>query len=189
MFKLIPLLCTHVYSYMFSTVHPPRDIRNQKKILTWKLREFMNLSTFKRWRKSQSSRSFVIYETSDHEKHIILTTSLLANLFSSGTFSLHRSVSFCTLSGFSVWPFEDLLYILLTKVSQPVATIHAATTKHRHDIDWGNVGIIILVEAAMSNCPSLQAYFQMVLLESCNVAKYKLNNSHVLATFDSIYSE
>ena len=23
MFKLIPLLCTHVYSYMFSTVHPP----------------------------------------------------------------------------------------------------------------------------------------------------------------------
>jgi hypothetical protein len=22
MFKLIPLLCTHVYSYMFSTVHP-----------------------------------------------------------------------------------------------------------------------------------------------------------------------
>jgi hypothetical protein len=23
-FKLIPLLCTHVYSYMFSTVHPPR---------------------------------------------------------------------------------------------------------------------------------------------------------------------
>ena len=24
MFKLIPLLCTHVYSYMFSTVHPPR---------------------------------------------------------------------------------------------------------------------------------------------------------------------
>ena len=26
MFKLIPPLCTHVYSYMFSTVHPPRDI-------------------------------------------------------------------------------------------------------------------------------------------------------------------
>ena len=24
MFKLIPLLCTHVYSYMFNTVHPPR---------------------------------------------------------------------------------------------------------------------------------------------------------------------
>ena len=24
MFKLIPLLCTHVYSYMFSAVHPPR---------------------------------------------------------------------------------------------------------------------------------------------------------------------
>jgi hypothetical protein len=23
MFKLIPLLCTHVYLYMFSTVHPP----------------------------------------------------------------------------------------------------------------------------------------------------------------------
>ena len=23
MFKLIPLLCTHIYSYMFSTVHPP----------------------------------------------------------------------------------------------------------------------------------------------------------------------
>ena len=23
-FKLIPLLCTHVYSYMFSIVHPPR---------------------------------------------------------------------------------------------------------------------------------------------------------------------
>ena len=23
MFKLIPILCTHVYSYMFSTVHPP----------------------------------------------------------------------------------------------------------------------------------------------------------------------
>ena len=23
-FKLIPLMCTHVYSYMFSTVHPPR---------------------------------------------------------------------------------------------------------------------------------------------------------------------
>ena len=23
-FKLIPLLCTHVYSYMFRTVHPPR---------------------------------------------------------------------------------------------------------------------------------------------------------------------
>ena len=23
-FKLIPLLCTHIYSYMFSTVHPPR---------------------------------------------------------------------------------------------------------------------------------------------------------------------
>ena len=23
-FKLIPLLCTHGYSYMFSTVHPPR---------------------------------------------------------------------------------------------------------------------------------------------------------------------
>ena len=23
MFKLIPLMCTHVYSYMFSTVHPP----------------------------------------------------------------------------------------------------------------------------------------------------------------------
>ena len=23
-FKLIPILCTHVYSYMFSTVHPPR---------------------------------------------------------------------------------------------------------------------------------------------------------------------
>jgi hypothetical protein len=22
-FKLIPVLCTHVYSYMFSTVHPP----------------------------------------------------------------------------------------------------------------------------------------------------------------------
>ena len=25
-FKLIPLLCTHVYSYMFSTVHPPRGL-------------------------------------------------------------------------------------------------------------------------------------------------------------------
>ena len=24
MFKLILLLCTHIYSYMFSTVHPPR---------------------------------------------------------------------------------------------------------------------------------------------------------------------
>ena len=24
-FKLIPFLCTYVYSYMFSTVHPPRD--------------------------------------------------------------------------------------------------------------------------------------------------------------------
>ena len=24
--KSIPLLCTHVYSYMFSTVHPPREI-------------------------------------------------------------------------------------------------------------------------------------------------------------------
>ena len=23
MFKLLPLLCTHVYSYMFSKVHPP----------------------------------------------------------------------------------------------------------------------------------------------------------------------
>jgi hypothetical protein len=23
-FKLVPLLCTHVYSYMFSAVHPPR---------------------------------------------------------------------------------------------------------------------------------------------------------------------
>ena len=27
MFKLIPLLCTHVYSYMFSTVHPTRVVR------------------------------------------------------------------------------------------------------------------------------------------------------------------
>ena len=26
LFKLIPLLCTHVYSYMFSTMHPPRGI-------------------------------------------------------------------------------------------------------------------------------------------------------------------
>ena len=25
-FKLIPLLCTHVYSYMFSTVHPPSPV-------------------------------------------------------------------------------------------------------------------------------------------------------------------
>ena len=24
MFKLIPVLCTNIYSYMFSTVHPPR---------------------------------------------------------------------------------------------------------------------------------------------------------------------
>ena len=24
MFKSIPLLCTHIYSYMFSTMHPPR---------------------------------------------------------------------------------------------------------------------------------------------------------------------
>ena len=24
-FKLIPLLCTHVYSYMFRTVHPPSE--------------------------------------------------------------------------------------------------------------------------------------------------------------------
>ena len=24
-FKLIPLVCTHVYSYMFSTVHPPSN--------------------------------------------------------------------------------------------------------------------------------------------------------------------
>ena len=23
MFKLIPLMCTHVYSYIFSTMHPP----------------------------------------------------------------------------------------------------------------------------------------------------------------------
>ena len=23
--KTIPLMCTHVYSYMFSTVHPPRS--------------------------------------------------------------------------------------------------------------------------------------------------------------------
>ena len=27
-FKLIPLLCTHIYSYMFSTVHPPRILVN-----------------------------------------------------------------------------------------------------------------------------------------------------------------
>ena len=27
MFKLIPLLCTHVYSYMFSIVHPTRVVR------------------------------------------------------------------------------------------------------------------------------------------------------------------
>ena len=27
--KSIPLMCTHVYSYMFSTVHPPRVILNQ----------------------------------------------------------------------------------------------------------------------------------------------------------------
>ena len=25
-FELIPLLCTHVYSYMFSIVHPPRGM-------------------------------------------------------------------------------------------------------------------------------------------------------------------
>ena len=28
MFKLIPLLCTHVYSYIFSTVHPRGSIVN-----------------------------------------------------------------------------------------------------------------------------------------------------------------
>jgi hypothetical protein len=28
-FKLIPLVCTHVYSYMFSIVHPPRDRRGK----------------------------------------------------------------------------------------------------------------------------------------------------------------
>ena len=31
-FKLIPLLCTHVYSYMFSTVHPPNpDFHNNEE--------------------------------------------------------------------------------------------------------------------------------------------------------------
>ena len=28
MFKLIPLMCTHVYSNMFSTVHPPRELKD-----------------------------------------------------------------------------------------------------------------------------------------------------------------
>ena len=33
-FKLIPLLCTHVYSYTFSTVHPPSQfIYNYHSVL------------------------------------------------------------------------------------------------------------------------------------------------------------
>ena len=36
--KSIPILCTHVYSYMFSTVHPPRStflylLTNKLKVL------------------------------------------------------------------------------------------------------------------------------------------------------------
>ena len=27
-FKLIPILCTHVYSYMFSTLHPPSIVHD-----------------------------------------------------------------------------------------------------------------------------------------------------------------
>jgi hypothetical protein len=38
-FKIIPLLCTHVYSYMFSTVHPPsvklKKHRNSKGRTVW----------------------------------------------------------------------------------------------------------------------------------------------------------
>ena len=34
MFKLIPLLCTHVYSYMFSIVHPPR-VAHTSKCVMW----------------------------------------------------------------------------------------------------------------------------------------------------------
>src|ERR1700684_3987388 len=33
-FKLIPLLCTHVYSYMFSTMHPPRSGQEWIKLIT-----------------------------------------------------------------------------------------------------------------------------------------------------------
>ena len=33
MFKLIPLLCTHVYLYMFSRVHPPSDM--VQRVLRW----------------------------------------------------------------------------------------------------------------------------------------------------------
>ena len=34
-FKLIPLLCTHVYSYMFSTVHPPRPLSIKQPQVAW----------------------------------------------------------------------------------------------------------------------------------------------------------
>ena len=40
MFKLIPLLCTHVYSYMFSTVHPPEEI------FEYSNDDYINLSKF-----------------------------------------------------------------------------------------------------------------------------------------------
>ena len=33
MFKLIPLLCTHVYSYMFSIVHPPSTYIHKARVL------------------------------------------------------------------------------------------------------------------------------------------------------------
>ena len=35
MFKLIPLLCTHVYLYMFSTVHPPRHLDKREAYATF----------------------------------------------------------------------------------------------------------------------------------------------------------
>ena len=35
MFELIPLLCTHVYSYMFSVVHPPRSMYEIHRICSY----------------------------------------------------------------------------------------------------------------------------------------------------------
>ena len=45
LFKLIPLLCTHVYSYMFSTVHPPRSWTDYIYVLVRRMTQFSVWST------------------------------------------------------------------------------------------------------------------------------------------------
>ena len=70
MFKLIPLLCTHVYLYMFSTVHPP-----------WGLVQTGSSTLMAKWSRSQLltwSFPFPIF-------------SILLHIFLLGMLSLLRS--------------------------------------------------------------------------------------------------